>query len=119
MALNHIIPTAILYQNVLLTNIGGLRALFGDRADEMTVPQTLSLEKLSRHIREIDRKVHRMMDERKKANAIDDIVSRAEEYFRNVLPYLEDIRHHIDKLEMIVDDKLWPLPKYRELLFSH
>lgn len=119
MALNHIIPTAIRYQNILLTNVAGLRALFGDKADEMTVPQTLSLETLSHHIREIDLKVHEMIDERKKANNIDDIVSRAEEYFKNVLPYLEDIRYHIDKLEMIVDDKLWPLPKYRELLFSH
>jgi glutamine synthetase len=119
MALNHIIPTAIQYQNILIENVRGLKGLFGERAEEMTVPQMRALEKISRHVSEINTKVYQMIDERKKANAVDDIITRAEEYFRNVLPFLDSIRYHIDKLEMIIDDELWPLPKYRELLFFH
>jgi glutamine synthetase len=119
LALNHIIPTAIQYQNILIENVKGLKGLFGEKAEEMIIPQMRALEKISRHVREINTKVYQMIDERKKANAIDDIISRAEEYFRNVLPFLDDVRYHIDKLEMIVDDELWPMPKYRELLFFH
>ena len=58
-----------------------------------------------------------MIEARKKANVIEDIVAKAEAYDKNVRPYLDDIRYHIDKLELIVDNELWPLPKYRELLF--
>ncbi|MDR2287122.1 MAG: glutamine synthetase III [Prevotellaceae bacterium] len=119
LALNHIIPTAIQYQNILIENVQGLKGLFGDKADDMIIPQMRALEKLSRHVKEINIKVYQMIDERKKANAIDDIITRAEEYFKNVLPFLDSIRYHIDKLEMIIDDELWPMPKYRELLFFH
>ncbi|MDR1895157.1 MAG: glutamine synthetase III [Prevotellaceae bacterium] len=119
LAINHIIPTAIQYQNVLIANVRGLKELFGDKAGDMIVPQMLALEKMSRHIKDINIKVYQMIDERKKANATENIIERAEEYFKNVLPYLDDIRYHIDKLEMIVDDEFWPMPKYRELLFSH
>jgi glutamine synthetase len=59
-----------------------------------------------------------MVEERKKANKIEDIRKKAKLYSKNVFPYLEDIRYHIDKLELIVDDEIWPLPKYRELLFT-
>jgi glutamine synthetase len=116
LALNHIIPTAIQYQNVLIANVRGLKELFGDKADAMTVPQIRAIEKISRHINEIDVKVYKMIDERKKANAIDSVILRAEEYFKNVLPCLDNIRYNIDKLEMIIDDEYWSLPKYRELL---
>jgi glutamine synthetase len=119
LALNHIIPTAIQYQNILIQNVQGLKGLFGDRADDMIIPQMRALEKISRHVKEINIKVYQMIDERKKANAIEDIVSRAEKYFQNVLPFLDNIRYHIDKLEMIIDDELWPMPKYREMLFFH
>jgi glutamine synthetase len=119
LALNHIIPTAIHYQNILIENVQGLKGLFGDKADDMIIPQMRALEKLSRHVKEINIKVYQMIDERKRANAIDDIITRAEEYFKNVLPFLDSIRYHIDKLEMIIDDELWPMPKYRELLFFH
>ena len=120
LALNHVIPTAIQYQNVLIHNVKGLKELFGDKdINEMAMPQMRALEKISKHIREINIKVYKMIDERKRANTIEDIAERSEEYFKNVLPYLEDIRYHIDKLEMIVDDDLWPMPKYRELLFTH
>jgi glutamine synthetase len=116
LALNHIIPTAIQYQNILIRNVQGLKGLFGNQADDMIIPQMRALEKISRHVKEINIKVYQMIDERKKANAIENTVNRAEEYFRNVLPFLDNIRYHIDKLEMIIDDELWPMPKYRELL---
>lgn len=116
LALNHIIPTAIQYQNVLISNVRGLKELFGEKAAEMTVQQMRAIEKISRHINEIDVKVYKMIDERKKANAIDNVILRAEEYFKNVLPCLDSIRYNIDKLEMIIDDEYWSLPKYRELL---
>ncbi|MDR0725236.1 MAG: glutamine synthetase III [Prevotellaceae bacterium] len=119
LALNHIIPTAIQYQNILIQNVQGLKGLFGEKASEMIIPQMRALEKISRHVKEINIKVYQMIDERKKANAIDDTVKRAETYFINVLPFLDSIRYHIDKLEMIIDDELWPMPKYRELLFFH
>jgi glutamine synthetase len=85
----------------------------------MIIPQMRALEKISRHVKEINIKVYQMIDERKKANAIEDIIARAEKYFENVLPFLDSIRYHIDKLEMIIDDELWSMPKYRELLFFH
>jgi glutamine synthetase len=119
LALNHIIPTAIQYQNILIQNVQWLKGLFGEKAPEMIIPQMRALEKISRHVREINIKVYQMIDERKKANAIEDTAKRAEAYFINVLPFLDSIRYHIDKLEMIIDDGLWPMPKYRELLFFH
>jgi glutamine synthetase len=119
LALNHIIPTAIQYQNILITNVQGIKGLFGEKTDDMIIPQMRALEKISHHVKEINIKVYQMIDERKRANAIDDIIKRSEEYFKNVLPFLDDIRYHIDKLEMIIDDELWPMPKYRELLFFH
>jgi glutamine synthetase len=119
LALNHIIPTAIQYQNVLIKNVQGLKGLFGDKSEDMIIPQMRALEKISRHVREINVKVYQMIDERKKANAIEETITRAEKYFENVLPFLDDIRYHIDKLEMIIDDEFWPMPKYRELLFFH
>ena len=80
--------------------------------------QIEAIRTISRHIREIQTMVVDMTEARKQANAIADEVVRAEEYTRNVRPYLEKIRYHVDKLELLVDDEIWPLPKYRELLFS-
>lgn len=118
-AINHIIPTAIAYQNVLIANVKGLRELFHGSTGEMSKSQMRSLEKLSKHINAVNEQVYQMIDERKKANAIEDIAQRAEQYAEKVLPFMESIRYHIDKLEMIIDDELWALPKYRELLFIH
>ena len=73
---------------------------------------------ISLHIREIQTMVSDMTEARKLANALSDEVKRAEVYTAEVRPYLEKIRYHIDKLELLVDDEIWPLPKYRELLFS-
>jgi len=73
---------------------------------------------ISDHISMIKKLVNSMIDERKKANVIEDLYNKAIAYEKNVKPYLEEVRVHIDKLEMVVDNELWPLPKYRELLFT-
>ncbi|MDR2131266.1 MAG: glutamine synthetase III [Odoribacteraceae bacterium] len=118
LALNHIIPTAIVYQNRLLENVAGLKAVMKDYETVAEV-QIATIQTISYHIREIQTKVTEMTEARKQANnAYADLVERAEVYTKEVRPYLESIRYHIDKLELLVDDEIWPLPKYRELLFS-
>ena len=120
LAINHIIPTAIKYQNVLIENVRGMRDLLNTgEFNRQAGLQLETLKKISSHISSINEKVKLMIDERKKSNAIKDIVEQAYAYSENVKPYLEDIRSHIDKLELIVDDELWPLPKYREMLFTY
>lgn len=119
LAINHIIPTAITYQNVLIANVHGLKELFPEQNEYLALAehQLNTIKELSGHIREIRTKVDAMVEARKEANLIDDFVRKAQEYAIKVRPYLEDIRYHIDKLELIIDDEIWPLPKYRELLF--
>ena len=117
LVLNHIIPTAITYQNTLLANVTALKNILPEDGAVADV-QIEAIRTISRHIREIQTMVVDMTEARKQANAIADEVVRAEEYTRNVRPYLEKIRYHVDKLELLVDDEIWPLPKYRELLFS-
>jgi len=120
LAINHIIPTAIRYQNVLIENVKGMRDLLNTgEFNRQAGLQLETLKKISSHISNINEKVKLMIDERKKANLIKDIVEQAYAYSEEVKPYLEDIRTHIDKLELIVDDELWPLPKYREMLFTY
>lgn len=116
LALNHIIPIAIKYQNTLLDNVNGLKAAFADGG--IAEIQLEMIRTISLHIREIQTMVSDMTEARKLANALSDEVKRAEVYTAEVRPYLEKIRYHIDKLELLVDDEIWPLPKYRELLFS-
>ena len=117
LALNHIIPTAITYQNRLLENVNGLKSVFKDY-EVVAEVQVKSIRTISGHIREIQLMVEQMTEARKVANTIPDEVRRAEAYTKEVRPYLEKIRNHIDKMELLVDDEIWPLPKYRELLFS-
>jgi len=120
LAINHIIPTAIRYQNVLIENVRGMRDLLNTgEFNRQAGLQLETLKKISSHISSINEKVKLMIDERKKANLIKDIVEQAYAYSEEVKPYLDDIRTHIDKLELIVDDELWPLPKYREMLFTY
>lgn len=119
LALNHIVPTAIRYMNTLLGNVKGLREVFSDKEYEMMASADKELiTNISEHISTIKNQVHLMVEERKKANIIADSYKKAIAYEKNVRPYLEEIRYHIDKLELIVDDEIWPLPKYRELLFT-
>lgn len=112
LALNHIIPTAIKYQNKLLENSKGLKNI---QVDTSYVEGLI--KEVSDHISEIHKMVNEMTEERKTANAIEDVEIRAEAYCFKVRPYFEKIRYHVDKLELLVDDEDWPLPKYRELLF--
>ena len=80
-------------------------------------PQLQTIRKISEHLRVVREKVKEMVDARKGANTIDDVAQKAMAYSKKVAPYLDEIRYHIDKLELIVDNNIWPLPKYRELLF--
>jgi len=120
LAINHIIPTAIRYQNVLIENVKGMRELLNTgEFNRQAGLQLETLKKISGHISSINEKVKLMINERKKANLVTDIVEQTYAYSTKIKPYLEDIRIHIDKLELIVDDELWPLPKYREMLFTY
>nr|NQU90737.1 glutamine synthetase III [Bacteroidota bacterium] len=118
LATNHIIPVAIRYQNVLIENVKGLKEVLDNKTFvKLSKNQLQSIKDISEHISEIKDDVTRMIGERKIANKIEDPAESAIYYNRNVLPYFQSIRYHADKLELLVDDKLWPLPKYRELLF--
>lgn len=117
LALNHIVPVATRYQSMLVDNLVKLRTLFGD--DEQISAQDLeTIQHISEHVTAIKAEVQAMVDARKQANAIDDNErDKAIAYHDNVAPHMETIRYHIDKLELMVDNEMWPLPKYRELLF--
>jgi len=117
-ALNHIIPTSIRYQNILTENVKGLKDIFGNEFKEIAKDQMDLIRKISEHIGAISVNVESMVEARKKANNVDDIEKRAELYCDKVKPYFDKIRMHCDKLEMMVDDELWPLSKYREILFT-
>ena len=116
---NHVVPTAIKFQNTLIENCQGLKDLFGaERMRQMCTSQLRMIEKISRYVDSLRKDVHDMIDERRRANQISDVTERAEAYCSLVLPYMQKIREVSDKLEMLVDDELWPLPKYREMLLS-
>jgi len=112
---NHILPAAINYQNKLIDNIRGLKEV-GMKAASYKVQKDI-VEQLSRHINEMSAHVEAMVETRKKVNKIADMHKLAEAYCKKVKPYFDEIRYHADKLELIVADSDWPLPKYRELLF--
>ncbi len=116
-ARNHVIPTAIKYQNTLIENVSGLKNIFGDKFKIHAKEQIDLIEKISMHIAGINSKVEAMIDERKKANKLHG-QEAADAYCNKVKPYFDEIRYHCDKLELMVDDELWPLAKYRELLFT-
>ena len=115
---NHVIPTAIRYQNTLITNVKGLKDIFGDEFESIGKEQIILIKVISKHIEGINAKVKEMTDTRKKANALTDAQEKAEAYCDKVKPYFEIIRNHCDKLELLVDNELWTLTKYRELLFT-
>ena len=117
MSLNHIIPTAIKYQNILIENVQGIKEIFGTNFKTHANEQLIILENISEHIKQINKGVADMLLARKKANSIDDINKKALAYAKTVAPFLNQIRYHCDKLELTVDDSIWPLAKYRELLF--
>ena len=116
LAANHIVPTAIRYQNILIQNVKGLKDILPDEYADMAAEEIRTIRKIARYVKAIRENTYHMVDARKKYNAMDDIVARATGYSEEVQPYLDKIRHDIDKLELIVDDELWPLPKYREMM---
>ncbi len=118
LAINHIIPVAIRYQNTLLENVKGLKMVLNDAEyQEFAKPHIQTIQTISRHISEMRTLVSSMVDARKKANSLADITEKALSYDNEVKPHFDFIRTHVDKLELICDDTIWPLPKYRELLF--
>ena len=119
-AINHIIPVATRYQSALLDNVYKMHQVYPpEKALRLSAHDDSIIEELSEHIASIKHDVDAMVEARKQANRIASERSRAIAYHDTVLPWFESIRHHVDQLELIVDDELWPLPKYREILFSH
>ena len=118
LARNHVVPTAIKYQTALITNAQGLKDLFGKDFKSIAKEQLDLIKVISEHITAIKSKTKKMIDARKKANKIDDVEKKALAYCNKVKPFFDEIRYHCDKLEIMVDDELWPLSKYREMLFT-
>lgn len=117
-ARNHVIPTAIRYQNTLIENVKGLKEIFGKDFEKIAKEQIVLIKEISSHIEGINTKVEEMTEARKKANALTDAQKMADTYCEKVKPYFDIIRDHCDKLELLVDDEVWTLTKYRELLFT-
>ena len=115
---NHVIPTAIRYQNTLIENVKGLKEIFGSDFEKIAKEQIHLIKEISKHIEGINSKVEEMTDARRKANVLTDALEMAEAYCNKVKPFFEIIREHCDKLELLVDDEIWTLTKYRELLFT-
>ena len=118
LAINHIIPVATRYLSILLDNMVKIRTLFpGEKGEELSSQDAVTVEKIMRHCSVIKEEVAKMVNARKEANRIATEREKALAYSHDVAPCLEVIRYHIDKLELLVDNEMWPLPKYRELLF--
>ncbi|EAQ42232.1 MULTISPECIES: glutamine synthetase III family protein [unclassified Polaribacter] len=116
-ARNHVVPTAIIYQNTLLENTKNLKEIFGDEFKKIAKEQIELIMIISNHITEINALTLKMIEERRNAKGLKGLKS-AQAYSKKVKPYFAQIRMHCDKLETMVDDNLWPLTKYRELLFT-
>lgn len=118
LAMNHIIPVATRYQSLLIDNVFKIKSLFpAEKSDIIATQDMEEIEKIASHMLAIKEKVTAMVDARKVANRIEDEREKAIAYHDKVAPYMDEIRYHIDKLELMVDNEMWPLPKYRELLF--
>ena len=118
LVINHIIPVATRYQSFLLDNVFKIKAVFtAEKAEKLSKLDTELIEEIAEHISVIRTNVDALVEARKVANKIDSEYEKALSYHDDVLPFFDVIRYHVDKLEMIVDDEMWTLPKYRELLF--
>ncbi|RZJ73130.1 MAG: glutamine synthetase type III, partial [Flavobacterium sp.] len=117
-ARNHVIPTAIRYQNMLIENVRGLKDIFGKDFETIGKEQIALIREISEHIAGINTNVVDMTEARKNANNLENAEAMAEAYCDTVIPFFEVIREHADKLELLVDDEIWTLTKYRELLFT-
>lgn len=114
-AKNHIIPTALNYQTQLLKNVTALKSVL---KNPIMNSQLQTIEEIGERVDKIHQKVEELVAERKQINDLVDLKKKAISYHEKITPFFEEIRYEVDKLEQIVDDKLWPLPKYRELLFA-
>jgi len=118
LCLNHIIPVVTKYQSMLIDNVHKVMGIFsGEKAHAISKENIYIIEKISDHESFIIENVEKMVEARKAANKLESEREKAIAYHDTVAPLLEEIRYHVDKLETIVDDEAWPLPKYRELLF--
>src|SRR5690554_5860215 len=117
-ARNHVIPTAIRYQNLVVKNVSGLKNVFGNEYESLGKQQIAIIKEISKHIEAINSLVEQMTEERKKANILPDVELQAKVYCEKVKPFFDKIRYHCDKLELVVDNEIWTLTKYRELLFT-
>ncbi len=118
LAMNHIIPIATRYQSSLIDNVYKMREIFPqEKAEKMSARNMEIIEDIADHICFIKEKVDEMVEARKIANKLDSEREKAIAYHDCIFPMFDEIRYHIDKLELIVDDEIWTLPKYRELLF--
>ena len=118
LAVNHIIPAAVSYQRLLVDNVYKVKELFdAETAKKIAGEDLKSIEKMAEHMSKIKQLVDKMISNRKVANKIESEREKAIAYHDTVAPLLEEIRYHIDHLELMVDNEIWPLPKYRELLF--
>jgi glutamine synthetase len=118
LSINHIVPTAVHYQNRLMENVLGLKEIYGDEFEALAGNRIELIREISDHVTDIKKGVNDMVEARRVANKLEDEKEKAKQYAKTVAPFLNKIRYHIDKLELIVDDEIWPIPKYRELLFS-
>lgn len=118
LCMNHIIPVATEYQTMLLDNIYKMKSVFDEKKfEKLSKEDAAIIEEIADHITAINRNVYEMVEARKVANKIEDAREKAIAYHDTVETYFSKIRYHVDKLELIVDNRMWTLPKYRELLF--
>ena len=117
MCLNHVIPAAVKYQNILIENVKGMKEIFGDDCAVLCASELDTLKKIATYVNRISADVDSLVEARKRANRIEDIAERAKVYSHEVKDMMEKVRDSADNLEMLIDDEMWPLPKYRELLF--
>jgi glutamine synthetase len=115
--LNHVIPAAVRYQNVLIENVKGIKDIFGDDFMKYCSSEIEALKKISTFINNVSADVDALVESRKVANRVEDIAQRAKIYSHDVKDMMDKVRLSADNLEMLIDDEVWPLPKYRELLF--
>jgi glutamine synthetase len=116
---NYIIPATVEYQNKLIQNAQGLMSVLGEKAGKKAAAVQISLiEEISEHIAKMKAASDAMLEQRKVANKIEDAEERAFAYCDKVKSTFDEIRYHADKLELLVEDELWPLPKFREMLFT-
>ena len=117
MCLNHVIPAAVKYQNILIENVKGMKEIFGEDIAVLCASELDTLKKIATYVNRISADVDSLVEARKRANRIEDIAERAKVYSHEVKDMMDKVRDSADNLEMLIDDEMWPVPKYRELLF--